>query len=131
MEYIIVIGFALLMAFPLIMIFFSQSQDVTDQLSMNQVREIGRKVINTAEKVYYLGEPSQTILKVYLPSHVDSFIVNGTTQEIVFKVKIESSLSDVVFRSDVPIYNSSLLPVSGIRFIKIRTVDGRVNITDA
>lgn len=129
MEYIVVIGFALLMAFPLVIIFFSQSQDMTDQLTMNQVREIGRKIVSTAEQVYYLGEPSQTILKVYMPSHVENVVIDD--KELIFNVSMgNNAYSDVVFRSDVTI-NGSLTTFSGVRYIKIKAIQGWVNISDA
>lgn len=129
MEYIVVIGFAMVLAFPLIIIFFTQSQDVTDQLTMNQVREIGRKLISTAESVYYLGEPSQTTLKVYMPSGVENIVIDPDTNELIFNVTIENMYSDVVFKSDIPI-NGDLDPISGVRYIIVKNVQHTVVFSD-
>ncbi|MFH1134370.1 MAG: hypothetical protein V1735_07845 [Nanoarchaeota archaeon] len=128
MEYLAVIGFALLMIVPIIFIFFSQSEDITQQLTMNQIREIGRKVVNTAEKIYYLGEPSQTTLKIYMPNNVEEVNINGRT--IVFKIRLNNAPSDLVFPSTVNL-TGNISVQSGIRFIKVKTVAGKVNISDA
>ncbi|MFH1409418.1 MAG: hypothetical protein ABIH34_05900 [Nanoarchaeota archaeon] len=128
MEYLVVISFALLLIVPIVIIFFSQSEDVTEQLSMNQLREIGRKIVTTSEKVYYLGEPSQTTLKVYMPSQVEKIIIDGKT--LIFNVSIARSTSEVVFMSTVNM-TGDITPISGVRFILIKTEGGKVNITDA
>jgi uncharacterized protein (UPF0333 family) len=128
MEYLAVIGFALLMIVPIIFIFFSQSEDITQQLTMNQIREIGRKVVNTAEKIYYLGEPSQTTLKIYMPNNVEQVNISGRT--IVFKVRLNNAPSDLVFPSTVNV-TGNISVQSGIRFIKVKTIAGKVNISDA
>jgi hypothetical protein len=128
MEYLSVMGFALLLIIPIIIVFFSQSQDVTDQLSMNQVRSIGRDIVTSAEKIYYLGEPSQTILKVYMPSKILNIVVQQ--HALVFNMSINNAVSEVVFASNVNL-TGNISAQSGIRYIKVKAVGGEVNLSDA
>ena len=105
-EYMMIIGFVTLITIPLILIYHSFMQDSGDEIRSVQVKQVAQKIVDTAESVYYLGEPSQTTVKLNIPSNV--ILTNLSNNELVFKIKTRSGTSDIVQSSSVNI--SGALP---------------------
>ena len=105
MEYMLLIGFVTVMTIPLIIIYFTFTQQSGDEIRSTQVLEISKKIVDAAESVYYLGEPSQTTLRVNIPSNiVDINLSSG--KEIIFKIKTGSGIVDIVQSTSVNITGS-------------------------
>ena len=116
-----------LITIPLILIYHSFVQDSSDEITSAQVLQIAQKIADAAESVYYLGEPSQTTLKVNMPDNVVSANLSAG-YEIVFKVKANSGTSDIVQNSPVNITGS--LPVDrGIYTITVKAESGHVKVS--
>src|SRR3989338_2261587 len=94
MEYMLVMGFAALMTVPLLLIYYTYSADSADSVAISQSMQIARKIVDSSESVYYLGKPSQTTLKVNFPDRIQS--TNLSNKEVVFKIKIQSGVTDIV-----------------------------------
>ncbi len=125
-EYMLVMGFAALLTIPLLLIYYTYSADSTDAVATSQALQISRKIIDASESVYYLGKPSQTTLKLNFPEGIYS--TNISSKELVFKVKTQAGISEVVQLS--PVNMSGALPTSaGIHFITVKAEDGYVQIT--
>lgn len=124
-EYTAVIGFALLMIIPLIVVFFLQSGDLTDKVNMNQANQIGIRLVDAAESVYYIGQPSKTVLKVYMPNHVQK--INISNREIVFKIETINGIKEIVRTSSVNI-TGNLSKENGIQYITVEAKGGYVDI---
>lgn len=127
LEYLLVVAFALLMVIPITLIFFLQSQDMNEQFSTSQADVIARKIVENAEMVYYIGEPSQITLEVYMPPKISSILIGN--REVNLKVETRSGISEVVKVSKVNI-TGSLVKDSGIRYIKIQSYRDAVNVSD-
>ena len=67
-EFITIFGFVFLMTIPLIIIFFDQVGSVEDSISENHLKNVAQKIVDKAETIYYLGEPSKTTLKAFTTS---------------------------------------------------------------
>ena len=105
MEYMLLIGFVTVMTIHLIIIYFTFTQQSGDEIRSTQVLEISKKIVDAAESVYYLGEPSQTTLRVNIPSNiVDINLSSG--KEIIFKIKTGSGIVDIVQSTSVNITGS-------------------------
>ncbi len=126
MEYIILVGFVLVIIIPLIVLFYSQSSDITVQVKSQQVQSIGQNIVDNAESVYYLGEPSKVQIKIQLPENIKNTSINS--KSIVFTLRTESGLTDVVVPSRVNI-SGSLPKSSGIHLVIIENKGNYVNIT--
>jgi len=88
--------------------------------------QIAKKIVDAAESVYYLGEPSQTSLRVNIPNNVVS--ANLSDYEVVFKIKTRAGLVDIVQSSDVNITGS--LPTNMSTYlITIKAESNYVNVT--
>ena len=104
-EYMALIGFVTLITIPLVIIYSTYSQQSKESITSAQIHQVAKKIVDAAESVYYLGEPSQTTLKVNIPDDVvDVDLSYG--YEVVFKVKSTSGISDIVQVSSVNITGS-------------------------
>lgn len=126
-EYMFLIGFATVITIPLIIIYQSFTQDSNDEISSLQINQIGKKIVDAAESVYYLGEPSQTTLRVNIPNNIVLADLSAG-YEVVFKIKTRSGQSDIVHSSSVNITGS--LPVNkGTYTITVKAISDYVNVS--
>ncbi len=126
MEYLIVMGFVVLMSVPLVVIFFEQSAGAQDYVNADRASQIGRQVVDSAEKVYYLGSPSVTTLKVSMPDTVNAVIISPA--DITFRMDTGSGQSDVTIPSDVAL-SGNISSASGLQYIRIQSLGDSVNIS--
>lgn len=125
-EYMILVGFLVVITIPLILVYNSQYKGTNQQITSNQADQLAQKIVDTAESIYYLGEPSKTTIKVYMPNYVQNITLgNG---ELVFYMDIAGGKDEVVKVSDVPI-NGTIDHASGIKYITMQSVGSYVNIT--
>ena len=125
-EYVIIIGFILFITIPLILIFYEHTSSTNDQVITSQVDKIAKKVVDSAESIYYLGEPSKTRIKVYMPTNVKEVIIYE--KEIVFKVKTRSGITDISQLSPVNI-SGSISATKGIQYISIESKGDHVCVS--
>ena len=118
MEYVIVIGFVMLITIPLILIFYEHTRATSDQVITNQVDQIARKIIDNSETIYYIGEPSRTSIKVYMPENVENVTIGNN--EINFRVKTNVGITDISYVSSVNI-SGSIAITKGIHYINIES----------
>lgn len=126
LEYLMIIGFAVLITIPLLLIYFSQYSSTNDLVSTSQALQIARLIVDSSESVYYLGEPSQTTLKLNFPDNIYS--TNLSNREVVFKIVTASGITDVVQVSSVNL-SGSLPTTQGIHFVTIKSQGTYVQIT--
>jgi len=127
-EYLIIIGFvtfAITATLALSYFYVGISQD---SIKMNQIEVFADKVINSAEAVYYSGEPSKTTINVYLPIGVEEVRLDNKNLIITFS----SSSGTVVraFPSNVPI-EGTISPSHGSRRIIIEAKSDYVRVEKA
>lgn len=126
-EYMVLIGFVTVITIPLVIIYHTLIQDSREQISSTQISQIAKKVVDESEAVYYLGEPSQTTIKVNVPGNIDS-VNMSYGYEIVFKVKTKTGKSDIVENSAVNITGS--LPIKeGLYDITIKAKGDYVEVS--
>ena len=122
----LVMGFAALMTLPLLIIYYTYSSDTSDSVTTGQALQIARQIVDSSESVYYLGKPSQTTLKFNFPDNIQS--TNLSNKEVVFKVKTNNGVTDIVQVSAVNM-SGSLPTTQGIHIITVTAQDGYVQIT--
>lgn len=125
-EYMLVMGFATLMTLPLLLIYYTYASDSSDSVASSQALQIGRKIVDASESVYYLGKPSQTTLKLNFPDKINS--ISLSDKEVVFKIKTKNGVTDIVQVSSVNI-TGNLPTTQGIHIITVKAEDGYVQIT--
>ncbi len=122
----IIVGFVAVLTIPLLLVYYTYATDTSDQIRAEQISHVAKKIADAADSVYYLGEPSQTTIKVYIPSRIAEASVNG--REVVFRIKTGTSVSDIVQLSSADM--TGTLPASqGLYHIRIRAVENGVEIS--
>ena len=99
------------------------SRQVETTINAKQVDTLAKEIIDTAESVYYFGQPTKNTFKVRVPPGIDSITINTTF--ILFTINAQGGKSNLVYPSTVPIAgNISRFP--GIHTI---TIEARGNMT--
>ena len=125
-EYMIIIGFVTVITIPLLIIYYTFTQDSKDDISSAQIDQIAKTISDSAESVYYFGEPSQTNLKINMPDNV--VLSNLSNNEIVFRIKTRTGEADIVQCTLVNITGS--LPVKkGTYTVTIKAKSNYVNVS--
>lgn len=71
-EYMILIGFVTLIITSILILAFVYSDRIRDGIKLNQIESFCIQLINSAESVFFAGEPSKTTITLYLPEGVNS-----------------------------------------------------------
>ena len=101
MEYVMIVGFATLIAIPLFIIFNFYTMETRDEVVLSQADNIATKIVDSAESVYYMGEPSKTTIKIYMPVGIDNITIQDGY--VVLRAKTKGSETDVVKSSKINI----------------------------
>ena len=131
-EYIMVVGIATVLITSILIISYYYNRQIEDNVNLNQIEGLARSIIDNSEQVYFLGPPSKTTIKVFIPDKVES--ITFYTKEIVIKVRTGSGVSELAYISSVPLTDpgdpSVLSKSPGLRYITIEARSGYVHITD-
>ncbi len=122
-ELVITVGFALLIIIPLTILLYEHTTKTHEEVNYNQANLIARKITDSANSIYYMGHPSATTLKVFMPEYITSINISG--REIVFK----SDNMEIVNTANINM-SGNLSHQSGLRYIKISAMENYVNISD-
>ncbi|MBI5881393.1 hypothetical protein HZB90_04645 [archaeon] len=127
MEYLVIVGFVAVLVIPMIIIFYTYAGRTEDQIVSNQLQKIGLKIGDSAEAMYYLGDPSRTRMRAYFPKNIDNVTIGNN--EIVFIVRTKQGLDHIVIYSSVPV-SGSLDSHAGYHNINVQSRGNYVEITD-
>ncbi len=117
-EYMMILGFALIAIMILFMVSIFYSGQANDQLLINQVDQIAKKIRDSSESIYYLGQPSKTTIKVYMPDGIKQ--INIAQKELVFTVTTKKGDTNIVYLSRVNLSGS--IPITpGIKYLTIES----------
>jgi uncharacterized protein (UPF0333 family) len=125
-EYMIIIGFVTF-AITVILIFaYFYSDQVKDKIRMNQIENFGLQVVNSAESVFYSGEPSKSTVRYYLPDGVTG--INITENYLVIEVSTSTGVNRIAYESRVPL-NGTIEPGEGIRVLVLEATEDYLQIS--
>lgn len=117
-EYMMILGFALIAIMILFIISIFYSGQANDQLLINQVDQIAKKIRDSSESIYYLGQPSKTTIKVYMPDKIKQ--INIAQKELVFTVTTQKGETNIVYLSRVNL-SGSIPTTPGIKYLTIES----------
>ena len=118
-----IIGFTMLVIITIIIISSSYSNDVKESINLNQLDQVVKAIIESAESIYYFGEPSKTTLKVFIPDRVEQAVFGN--RSIIFKVQTSSGLTDVGYKTTMPL-NGTISTSHGYHYISIEAKEGYI-----
>jgi hypothetical protein len=126
LEFAIIMGFITLLLIPLIIFFFYQVKETNDRVSVEQAYMVVKEIVDEAETVYYMGAPSKSMIKAYIPRNVEHIVISG--RSVVFQIRISGLMSDVeaVARMNL---SGAINSAEGLRYIRIQATSSGVNIS--
>lgn len=126
MEYLIIVGFVIVMLIPAAYLYIKYSSSSSDALSSSKTTQIVNEIVKAANEVYYLGEDNQKNIEVSFPSNIEA--IEFANKEIVFRVKdSKGNVQEIVEVASVPL--SGTLPnVQGKKLITVRSLGDRVSV---
>lgn len=82
MEYLLMMGFALLLLIPTIYLFINESNNIKSDIALSQLNKISLKLSEKSEEVYYQGAPSRTTITANFPYGIKNISIQG--KDILF-----------------------------------------------
>jgi uncharacterized protein (UPF0333 family) len=122
-EYLSILGFVLVILIFIITLSYIYSRQIEDQIIVNQVDKIAKEIIDSAESVYYYGEPTKTTIRAYLPENIEQITI--TTNDISFMVRTGNGVTDISYHSDVNL-TGAISTAAGIKNFQIEAREGYV-----
>ena len=125
-EYLIVVGFITALVIGMVGIAFIYTGGIEDEIKFNQLESFAKKLVSSAESVFYAGEPSKVEINAYLPRGVDGISIDN--REIIFNITTSSGLNSIGYSSNVNV-TGSISPSEGTKRIQIIAQSDKVLIT--
>ncbi|MFC1648963.1 hypothetical protein ACFL1B_05930 [Nanoarchaeota archaeon] len=101
-EYLMVVGIALMILVPGAVLFYNFSKGTSDQLASARINRAGVEILSTAEAMYAVGQNSWATVAIDFPETVKNiYILND--DELVVRYEGQSGMTDAVFFSDISI----------------------------
>jgi len=106
-EYLLIGGLIILIILPAIYVFYSYSHQSNLEMKQSQLNKVGTDIVDLAEKIYYLGEPSKVTLDATIPEGVVGMEIWGDheNKELVFFL---NDGTQIPFKSNVNITSNNL-----------------------
>ena len=76
MEYLMVVGFSILLTIPLVWYLYQGYDDMKQDVNVEHLAEVAREISFQIEKVFYQGPGSRTTISVYFPQGVTLANIN-------------------------------------------------------
>jgi hypothetical protein len=99
-EYILLVAIVMLFVVGGVGMIYSYIQRSNDDIKGATIEKIGNEMIETVEKVYYVGGDSWQTIKINIPAGIRGmYVVNNN--ELVIAYESYSGISESIFYSDV------------------------------
>ncbi len=120
MEYLLVIAFSVVIILPVINYLYQEYDANRSEVYLDQMHQFSNELVFQAEKIYYQGFPSKTIVSAYFPPGIKSIIINSSANFI--EVLFDNDFNPPIVISRVPI-SGSLKTFSGPHNVLLEVVD--------
>lgn len=127
-EYLFIVGFALLFVIPIILLFYTQRADISDEIVFAQINRLGLELENAIDNVYYLGAPSKQTIKIYVPESIDSVFVASNSITFTFDT-VAFGLYNYSIYPDVNL-TGSIYAHGGINNFVVEATEWAVKVTN-
>ncbi|MBW3003693.1 hypothetical protein KY337_03955 [Candidatus Woesearchaeota archaeon] len=131
-EYLLVVGFALVIILPITYYAYVSLQESKTEVSLAAVDKIGFDIVNTAKNVHNLGQLSRITLELNFPDGVDGMAAYSDPVNLkLHYLEIDVQGSELLFASDVML-RGEFSPEDysqGIKNVRIENIGPYVNIS--
>lgn len=97
MEYLLVIGFSLVILIPVTALLYEEYNNNKEDVYIEHLNELAREIAFQSERIYYLGAPSKTTIDAFFPPNLEYISIDKHT--ITFKLHNVNT----IISQDVPI----------------------------
>jgi hypothetical protein len=123
-EIMITVAFVVTIMFPLLLIAYLQSTNVSDQLGVQQAQQTVTKITNYADVIGSEGYPSRMSVQIFMPPNIENITVGNSTggigRELIINLRTSAGVTQVVGLTLTPIAGDlSTIAKPGTYFIKI------------
>ncbi|HLC78571.1 MAG TPA: hypothetical protein VJH92_05590 [Candidatus Nanoarchaeia archaeon] len=125
-EYLMVVGFVTLAVISVISLALFYSAQIKDRIRLNQIENFATQLVNSAESVFFAGEPSKSTIRLYIPDGVKSIEINS--DHVFVTTIIGNGINTRVYESKVPLNGSIGNVAEGIRKITLEAKQDFVDI---
>ena len=125
-EYMIILGFVTFAVISILIMAYFYSDQIRDRLRLNQVESFANQLVNSAESVFFAGEPSKTTVRLYLPEGIKSIEI--TSDAIIINTHLSSGDNLRAFDSKVPLQGTISIS-EGIKKLSIEAKENYVLIS--
>lgn len=124
-EYLVIAGFVMALVIGVLGAGLVYSSKLQDTVNLNQLSTFANKITQSAESVYYSGEPSRVTITAYLPNGVSSIQI--VSNDLIFNVRTATGVNKMSYSSKVPLELSGTFnPSSGVKRFQLRALSDRV-----
>lgn len=127
MEYLFVVGFAFALLIPVIILYYTQSATIEDEVIGAQAKQAMDQLVNAIDTVYFLGEPSRQTIKIRFPDRIESVSVSDNV--IVMRIQNKNSGYDLTGICAANI-TGTILNYQGVHVIKLTTTNSGVFVEE-
>ncbi len=126
-EYVTIMGFAFLLTIPLVFLFYMNTHSAHQQVDVTQAERVLKKVVETADQMHNLGEPSFTTVRAFIPNDVEEIRIEG--RNLIFVIDRGQVQAELVDVAQVNL-TGSISANPGTHFIRVEAVDDYVVLSD-
>jgi hypothetical protein len=127
-EYLVIVSFITFFIIVILGIALLYSSQIRDSVRMSQIEKFSKKIISSAETVFYAGEPSKSTINAYLPEGVTNIQI--LEKEITLTISLSSGINRISYLSKVPI-DGTISTMDGIKKIQVLATSSKSLITEA
>jgi hypothetical protein len=111
------------------MLAYFYSNHVKDSIRINQVENFASQLVNSAESVFFAGEPSKSTISLYLPEGVEEISI--MSDAVIITTKVSGGVQNKrAFSSKVRL-NGTITPSEGIKNLVLEAKSDHVEISKA
>jgi len=121
-EYMIIVGFVTFAVISILTMAVFYSDQIKDKIKTNQAENFAIQLINSAESVFFAGEPSKVTVNLYLPEGIDSVQIDSTSNYVIITQQVSSGENKNAYKSRVPI-QGTISATQGIRRLTLEAFD--------
>jgi len=124
-EYMMIIGFVTFAISVILITAYFYIDMSRDRIRINQIETLAAKIVNSAESVFYAGQPSQATVTIYVPTGVES--IEPTGYDLIITASTSSGVMKRAFTSKVMI-EGNINPSQGSKRLVIKALSDKVSI---
>lgn len=129
-EYMIIVGFVTFAITVVMATSFLYADKIKDGIKLNRAENFAAQVVNSAESVFFAGEPSKMTVRYYLPEDVREIKVTEINNETYLHLVVGTSSGqvDVIYKSSVPL-QVNISPGEGIRKLTLEASEEYLTVS--